>query len=316
MKNYLRVFRYFLYGVLLSYGQSEMSLGEHLGYQKDTKLLIIHADDIGVSHAVNKASFAAFESGAISSGSIMVPCPWLLEVVDFSKENPQFDLGLHLTLTAEWDQYKWDGVSSSNQIQSLLNERNHFYNNTADVRKYADAEEVRSEIQAQIDYAKQLGIQPTHLDSHMGALSVRQDIAKVYLEVGEKNKIPVFLPKLLQPMVNLMDFDQKNLVWVERYYMLDGNTLDRTKWPDFYYNVIDDLQPGLNVLLVHLGIDNEELQAVTVNYPAFGATWRALDLMVLESQEFKERLVQNKIKVIQWRDIKKHVYPMSNRSGR
>lgn len=316
MKNYLRVFRYCLYGALLSYGQSEMSLGEHLGYQKDTKLLIIHADDIGVSHAVNKASFAAFESGAISSGSIMVPCPWLLEVVDFSKENPQFDLGLHLTLTAEWDQYKWDGVSSSNEIQSLLNERNHFYNNTVDVRKYADAEEVRSEIQAQIDYAKQLGIQPTHLDSHMGALSVRQDIAKVYLEVGEKNKIPVFLPKLLQPMVNLMDFDQKNLVWVERYYMLDGNTLDRTKWPDFYYDVIDDLQPGLNVLLVHLGIDNEELQAVTVNHPAFGATWRALDLTVLESQEFKERLLQNKIEVIQWRDIKKHVYPMSNQSER
>lgn len=142
----------------------------------------------------------------------------------------------------------------------------------------------------------------------MGALSVRADIAKVYLEVGEKNKIPVFLPKRLQPMVNTMDFDQKNLAWVDRYFMLDGFTLDESKWPSFYYDVIEKITPGLNVLLVHLGIDNEELQGVTINHPAFGATWRALDLAVLDSDEFKSRLAQNKIKVIQWRDIQNLIY--------
>lgn len=310
MRNFTALILYFfICGSAISFAQDTKTVAEQLGYDKNTKLLIIHADDIGVSHSVNKASFQAFQSGAISSGSIMVPCPWLLEVAAFAKANPQFDLGLHLTLTAEWEQYKWDGVASSNTIPSLLNDQQHFYDNTAAVRAHAKAEEVRIEIQAQIDYAKQLGIQPTHLDSHMGALSVRPDIAQVYLEVGAKNKIPVFLPKRLQPLVDSMDFDQKNLTWVDRYYMLDGTTLEPSNWPDFYLDVVNNLEVGLNVLLVHLGEDNEELQAVTINHPAFGATWRALDLEVLESDAFKTLLKKNNIKVIQWRDIKNIMYP-------
>ena len=310
MRNFTALILYFfICGSAISFAQDTKTVAEQLGYDKNTKLLIIHADDIGVSHSVNKASFQAFQSGAISSGSIMVPCPWLLEVAAFAKANPQFDLGLHLTLTAEWEQYKWDGVASSNTIPSLLNDQQHFYDNTAAVRAHAKAEEVRIEIQAQIDYAKQLGIQPTHLDSHMGALSVRPDIAQVYLEVGTKNKIPVFLPKRLQPLVDSMDFDQKNLTWVDRYYMLDGTTLEPSNWPDFYLDVVNNLEDGLNVLLVHLGVDNEELQAVTINHPAFGATWRALDLEVLESDAFKTLLKKNNIKVIQWRDIKNIMYP-------
>lgn len=288
--------------------QAQQTLAEQLGYEKNTKLLIIHADDIGVSHSVNKASFQAFHSGAISSGSIMMPCPWVLEVAAFAKENPQYDLGLHLTITAEWDQYKWDGVASSNTIASLLNENKHFYDNTAAVRKYAKAEEIRKEIQAQIDYARQLGIEPTHLDSHMGALSVRPDIAKVYIETGQKNKIPVFLPKVLKPLLAGEAIDASNLTWVDRYYMLDGTALDTTRWPDFYYDVVRDLKPGLNVLLVHLGFDNEELQGVTVNHPAFGATWRELDLKVLENVAFKNLLKTEKIQLIQWRDIQDVMY--------
>lgn len=288
--------------------QAQQTVAERLGYEKNTKLLIIHADDIGVSHSVNKASFQAFRSGAISSGSIMMPCPWVLEVAAFAKENPEYDLGLHLTLTAEWEQYKWDGISSSNTIESLLNENKHFYDNTAAVRKYAKAEEIRKEIQAQIDYARQLGINPTHLDSHMGALSVRPDIAKVYIETGQKNKIPVFLPKVLKPLLRGETIDESNLTWVDRYFMLDGTTLDTTRWPDFYNEVVRGLKPGLNVLLVHLGFDNEELQGVTVNHPAFGATWRELDLSVLESIDFRNLLEKENIQIIQWRDIQDIMY--------
>ena len=295
--------------ILVFFENKSQNIAQRLGYNKNAKLLIIHADDIGVSHSVNQASFNAFKSESISSGSIMVPCPWLLEVAKFSKLNPKYDLGLHLTITSEWENYKWDGISSSNEISSLLNSSNHFYDNTEDVKKNAIASEVKKEIQAQINYAKKIGINPTHLDSHMGALNVRPDIARVYLEVGEENNIPVFLPSTIKPLLESLDYDKKNLVIVDKYYMMSDSGVEKSEWSNFYNNIINELQPGFNVILVHLGYDNEELQALTINHPDFGSTWRESDLRVLESKTFKKLLIKNDIKIIKWRDIKNIIYP-------
>ena len=96
------------------------NIAEKLGYNKDAKLLIIHGDDIGVSHSVNIASFDGYKNNAINSGSAMIPSPWIKEVAAFHKKNPNYDIGLHLTLTAEWKNYKWDGVSSSNKFKALV----------------------------------------------------------------------------------------------------------------------------------------------------------------------------------------------------
>ena len=98
------------------------NIAEKLGYHKDAKLLIIHGDDIGIAHSINIASFDGYKNNAINSGAAMIPSPWIKEVAAFHKENPNYDIGLHLTLTAEWKNYKWRGVSSSNEIPSLLNE--------------------------------------------------------------------------------------------------------------------------------------------------------------------------------------------------
>ena len=97
------------------------NIAERLGYDKDAKLLIIHADDIGIAHSINIASFDAYKKNGINSGSVMMISPWVKEVAEFHKEYPQYDMGVHLTLTAEWKNYKWGGLSSSNEIQSLLN---------------------------------------------------------------------------------------------------------------------------------------------------------------------------------------------------
>ena len=91
------------------------TIAERLGYSADAKLLILHGDDLGVAHSVNVASLDALGRGDITSASIMMPTPWVTEVADYARTHPNADLGLHLTLTAEWETYKWGSVASKDR---------------------------------------------------------------------------------------------------------------------------------------------------------------------------------------------------------
>src|ERR1043165_5254882 len=106
--------------VVASVHAQERTLAERLGYPRDAKLIIVHADDLGMAHSVNIATIKAFESGLVTSGSIMAPCPWLPEIAAYARTNPQADLGLHLTLTSEWTQFRWGPGSPKDRVASLL----------------------------------------------------------------------------------------------------------------------------------------------------------------------------------------------------
>jgi predicted glycoside hydrolase/deacetylase ChbG (UPF0249 family) len=306
MKLFIQYLFFFLF-----ISVNSQNLAQQLGYAPDSKLLIIHADDIGVAQGVNNASFSAFQKGAINSGSVMVPCPWFLEVAEFAKKNPKYDLGLHLTLTSEWKNYKWDGISSSNEISSLLNEKGHFYPSIEEVKINATYDDVKKELRAQVNYAKNFGFNPTHLDTHMGAVLVRQDITKAYFEIGEEFRIPVLAATIFKDLVNLDGIDESKIVWVQKVYQKSDDTpIDRENWDIFYSNVIKDIKPGLNVLLVHLGDDTPELKQMMVDHPGWGAKWRALDSEVLESSTFKKLMKQENIQLVQWNQIKKVIYPL------
>jgi hypothetical protein len=306
MKLFIQYLFFFLF-----ISVNAQNLAQQLGYAPDSKLLIIHADDIGVAQGVNNASFSAFQKGAINSGSVMVPCPWFLEVAEFAKKNPKFDLGLHLTLTSEWKNYKWDGISSSNEITSLLNEKGHFYPSIEEVKINATYDDVKKELRAQVNYAKNFGFNPTHLDTHMGAVLVRQDITKAYFEIGEEFRIPVLAATIFKDLVNLDGIDESKIVWVQKVYQKSDDTpIDKENWDIFYSNVIKDIKPGLNVLLVHLGDDTPELKQMMVDHPGWGAKWRALDSEVLESSTFKKLMKQENIQLVQWNQIKKVIYPL------
>lgn len=146
------------------------TIAERLGHPADSKLLIIHADDLAVAHSVDAASFDALDKGAISSASVMVPSPWITEVVAYAKAHPNADLGLHLTLTSEWETYRWGSVEPADKVPSLLDSAGAFPRDEKLVAATAKPLEVEREIRAQINRALALGIRPTHIDSHMGAL--------------------------------------------------------------------------------------------------------------------------------------------------
>src|SRR4051812_37242699 len=145
-------------------------LAARLGYPADAKLLIVHADDIGVAHSVNAATFKAFESGLVTSGSIMIPCAWLPEVAAYARTHAGADLGLHLTLTSEWTTYRWGGVLSKERAPSLYAADGYLYPTESEAGSHADVREAEREVRAQIERARAFGINPTHLDSHMRTL--------------------------------------------------------------------------------------------------------------------------------------------------
>ncbi|MEQ9374477.1 MAG: polysaccharide deacetylase family protein [Imperialibacter sp.] len=276
---------------------------EKLGYPADTKLLIIHADDLGVAHSENAASIEAFEKSGISSASIMVPCPWFPEIAKYGKEHPDKDLGLHLTLTAEWENYKWDGVSMPSQIPSLIGADGFFYPTSEEVAQNAKPEEVEKEIRAQVQMAIDAGLKPSHLDSHMGSLFQTSDLFKIYQKVGREFGIPVMIPAgLLEAAPPLFEAIDEVFVPVNRLYMM-GEGVAADQWGSTYTGWMKELQPGLNVLLVHLAYDDDEMQAVTVNHPDFGAAWRQRDLDYVLSDEFKEVLKSEGIQPVTWRQI-------------
>src|SRR5215216_5920765 len=136
----------------------EKTVAERLGYPRDAKLLIVHADDLGMAHSVNAATMKAFETGLVNSGSIMVPCPWLPEIAAYARANPQADLGLHLTLTSEWTSFRWGPVTSKDRVSSLLDKNGYFHLLETEAASHADPKEVELEIRAQIERARAFGI--------------------------------------------------------------------------------------------------------------------------------------------------------------
>ena len=290
--------------------QDQSTLAEKLGYASDAKLLIIHADDIGLAQSVNQASIIAYENGGISSGSIMIPCPWTNDFANYYREHPQVDVGIHITLTSEWDFYKWGGILPATEIPSLLDENGYFYPTVEEVGQYARPEEVEKEIRAQIDRAISLGIQPSHLDTHMGSVLARPDLVEIYMKLGMEYQLPVFAPRLMLMGVpeDMREMVEAKFVLVDGFFMLN-EAKPGVSWLEAYSEMVDKMGPGLNQLIVHVAIDNEEMQGVTVNHPDFGSAWRQNDLDLLSSEKFREVLKKQDIQLVSWKDIKKVMQP-------
>jgi predicted glycoside hydrolase/deacetylase ChbG (UPF0249 family) len=276
------------------------SIAERLGHPANSKLLILHADDLGAAHSVNAASFDALDKGAISSASVMIPTPWIAEVAAYARTHPNADLGLHLTLNAEWETYKWGSVESKDKVPSLLDSAGVFPNETAPVAARAKADEVERELRAQVDRALALGIRPTHLDSHMGALFTTPELIGTYIKVARAYRLP-FLALRGDPRSPTPFLTDKDIVLDA--VVIAGPEVPRDQWKNFYLKAIADLKPGLTEMIVHLGYDDAELRAVTVNHEPYGSAWRQRDYDVVMSPEFKRALQDNKVILVTWREL-------------
>ncbi len=280
------------------------SVAERLGYPADAKLLIIHADDLAVAHSVNAASFAAIDTNAVTSASIMIPCAWLTEVSSYAKAHPSADLGLHLTLTSEWETYRWGPVESTDKVFSLLAPDAYLWPDAESAARNIKPEEAEREIRAQIQRAIALGIRPTHLDSHMGTLFATPQLFSVFVKVAHEYKLPFLAVNVTDERRKLLSLLSEKDIVLDSLVMADPS-IKPGSWEDFYASAIKNLKPGLTEMIVHLGHDDAELQAVTFAHPDYGSAWRQRDFDVVTSPTFKKLLAENHIVLVRWRDLGK-----------
>jgi len=284
------------------------TIAERLGYPAEAKLLIVHADDLGVAHSVNDASIKAFATGLVNSGSIMIPCSWVPEIAEYAKSKPQADLGLHLTLTSEWKHYRWYPLTAADRVSSLLDENGYLFLTESEAAAHAKVSEVETEIRAQIQRAAKLGIKPTHLDSHMGTLYQTKELFAMFLKVARENKLPVRMSKeWLTRYSYLPDLLKGDDILLDHIDSIDTSVTSEG-WADYYSNAVKNLRPGVTEFVVHIANDDAEMKAISIDHPNWGAAWRERDFKFLTSDTFRKLLEENNVKLITWRDLRRLQY--------
>lgn len=283
---------------------SATSMQERLGYPPSARLLVIHADDLGMNHSVNRATFEALEKGWITSASILVPCPWFPEVARWAKEHPNADLGIHLALTSEWTDLRWGPVSGVSIVPSLVEAGGYFPLDTDVVAKHAKLSEAEFELRSQIDRAKNAGIPVSHLDMHMAGMVSSQELFGVYRELRDEYKLPIFLEAsgTHAPPAGISISAEE--VTIQHAINMEPG-IAPAEWMDWYKKQLAPLPPGVYQMIVHLAYDDEEMRGATWDHPDWGAAWRQRDLDMVKSAEFRQFLKEQGFVLVGWRELGK-----------
>ncbi len=313
--------------------KSDTTYAEKLGYPKGAKVLIIHVDDAGMSYDSNEGAIEAITKGAANSTSVMMPCPWVPAFVHFLKQHPEVDAGLHLTLTSEWGEYRWGPLSGKAATPGLVDTEGDLWPSVADVVKHASADEVEKEISAQLERARSMGFEPTHLDSHMGTLFASPAFLERYIKAGIENHIPVMFPgghdMLIQQQMHTPDAYVNQLriigkrLWAAGLPVLDdlhnfsydwsapANVNDNDQTKDYktqkYIEALKLLKPGVTMMIMHCTEPSEAFQYISDTGPL-----RKADLLAMLNPAFKKALKDEGIILTTWRELKERRMKLNN----
>jgi len=284
-----------------------------MGYGPDDRVLILHIDDMGFCHAANAASLACLTEGSATCASILVNGPWFQEAVQMAKANPQLDLGVHLTLTAEYPTYRWPALSSRDPETGLLDADGYLGATREDAVRKVSVAAAEGEMRAQIDGALAAGIDVTHIDTHMGSV-VHPKFLGSYLRLAHEYGVPAFLPRITRDRLQALGEGDMADEFLQVLAMIDTDqvpTLDdiiietlvpKTSKHDFYRDLIKGVQPGLTHLLFHPAVAGAELEAIADTHASRHADYEAfLDRSL---RDFAESLG---IHLVGYRDLKAHL---------
>jgi predicted glycoside hydrolase/deacetylase ChbG (UPF0249 family) len=277
------------------------STAERLGYVADARVLILNADDFGMCHDQNEGVMTGLKDGLFTSSTILVTCPWFEEAADFARSNPGADFGVHLTLTAEWDAYKWGPVSARHAVPSLVDERGYLWQTVPQVYEHARLDEAETELRAQIEKALAAGIDVTHLDSHMGTLQLRADYHEIYARLAAEYRVPIRLAsrKLMRDQMPavLDQLDASGVVTPDHLVFHGPSKLEETE--SYWTNLIRSLFPGVTEILCHPARARDELKSC-----ARDASQREADFRYFTSEKTRWLLADEGVELIGYRKLR------------
>jgi hypothetical protein len=278
-------------------------LAERLGFKATDRLLIVNADDVGMSHAANAATIAGMQKGLISSGTIMVPCPWFEEIASYARQTPTADFGLHLTHTSEWKVYKWGPVASKAEVPGLVTPQGYLWPDIRSVYANATPEQAETEARAQIRKALDAGIDVTHLDSHMGALQYDMRYHQVYRRMAKEFDLPIrmgnqaILAKLGGGHLRA-ELDADGTVYPD--YLIHDQRQQGEPVDTYWRRILSTLEVGVTELYIHPAVAGDEMQHITNSWQERDTEYR----LFTEDASVRALLKERGVTVIGWRPLR------------
>jgi predicted glycoside hydrolase/deacetylase ChbG (UPF0249 family) len=260
---------------------------KRLGLAENDRAIIIHADDIGMCQASVEAFSDLSQAGIVSSGAVMVPCPWFPYAAAYARDHVEADLGIHLTLTSEWKTYRWSPVSTCDPASGLVDADGFFFRTSAEVQQRGDPAAVERELESQVLRALQLGIVPTHLDAHMGSVAHPKFIG-IYAKLAAKFRLPAMMLRLdeagwravgleaeaarsAEALAGQLEGSGAPLLDAMASMPLDSHEdrLERAK------HLLSGLKPGVTHFVLHPAKDTPELRAIASDWRSRAADYQA-----------------------------------------
>jgi chitin disaccharide deacetylase len=256
-------------------GAQDMTWAERLGYPKGKRVLMFHADDVGMCSEANQSVRQTLPEGQIQSAAAMVPCPWFDDFAAWAKARPQLDVGLHLTLTSEWRHYRWTAILPKTKVPGLYDTDGYMPRTVLEVAMKADAAQVEAEIRAQVERSLARGLRPGHLDTHMGTLFAQASFTKAYLDVAQDYGIPAMVIEMTPKRVAQFrkqgyPLSPELLAVVKAYpgpkldnflTLAGGKTYEETR--DRLFKTLRELEPGITEIIFHPSVPTVGLKAIT-----------------------------------------------------
>ena len=281
-----------------------------LGLSDTDRVAIIHTDDIGMCQASVTAYQELWEFGIVSSGATMVPCPWFLHAARYCREHPGVDMGVHLTLTSEWETYRWGPLSTRDPASGLIDEQGYFYHRTQPAQEHADPQAAALEMKTQVERAIAAGIQPTHMDTHMGTVAHLKFIPS-YIQLGFQFHLPIMIMRLDQAGWLKMGLDEATAQVAEQMVhqleeagmpLLDLETGMNLDNPNNRMaqikHALDDLPVGVTHFIIHPSADTPELRAITPDWRC-----RVADYHAFQEEELRRHIRSTGLHVIGYHDL-------------
>ncbi len=286
-------------------------LCKKLGYSDTDRLVIMHVDDLGMSYGGIQAFKDLWEFGTISSGAVMVPCPWFRAVAEMYCANPQMDIGLHATLNSEWASYRWAPLSTHDPESGLIDGEGYFHRDCESVYERARPEAVAAELDAQVQRALAAGIDLTHIDSHMGTI-LHSTFVQAYLQAGASRLIPNMLPRATARGFHMLGIDEQalaiytpilNQLEAQGVPMLDGlfampleHDVDHV---GIAKKLFSEMPAGISHFLFHPSIDTPEVRAACPDWRA-----RVANYCAFMTDELKTFIKDSGIRFIGYRALR------------